>query len=64
MMPLSGGSAWNGDTSAVPRKGANRLGLGEAMADKSRLRIYEYAASVSIELVNETGSDSGCVWGV
>lgn len=46
MMPLSGGAALKGDKSAVARKGANLLGPGEAMADRSRRRMK--AASVSI----------------
>lgn len=45
MMPLSGGAALKGDKSAVARKGANLLGPGEAMADRSRRRMK--AASVS-----------------
>lgn len=45
-MPLSGGAVLKGDKSAVARKGANLLGPGEAMADRSRRRMK--AASVSI----------------
>lgn len=44
-MPLSGGAVLKGDKSAIARKGANLLGPGEAMADKSRRRMK--AASVS-----------------
>jgi hypothetical protein len=44
--PLSGGAVLKGDKSAVARKGANLLGPGEAMADRSRRRMK--AASVSI----------------
>lgn len=46
MMPLSGGAALKDAKSIVARKGANLLGPGEAMADKSRRRMK--AASVSI----------------
>lgn len=45
-MPLSGGAVLKGDKSAVARRGANLLGPGEAMAERSRRRMK--AASVSI----------------
>lgn len=45
-MPLSGGAVLKRENSAVARKGANLLGPGEAMADRSRRRMK--AASVSI----------------
>lgn len=45
-MPRSGGAVLKEDKSAVARKGANLLGPGEAMADRSRRRMK--AASVSI----------------